>query len=288
MIAGIGPLHDLGPVLGIDDLVVVRFASARLEAGGPDVTGLRVAQEDECAPAVARRVLAPAGNGKLAPAAEPGARRRDHDRVAAVREQMRAGRDVVRRLECPQRGEDEIADERGLPNLFTTRPGHAHRARRPFLEQELRRLDHGMGVEAPAGQAVVNHVAQRDEDHPLMVGHVCPDHGHPGLLRQPRGGVVERFVETIGAQRFGLLEAGEVAQGRPGIYHGREGSGVRSHHHVLEQPPLESQAGHAESRVLIRELQVAKVVARFRDPPRDSPLRAVADLASHYEAAAQI
>ncbi|MEJ2320690.1 MAG: hypothetical protein P8Y21_15305, partial [Gemmatimonadales bacterium] len=73
-------LHDLGPVLGIDDLVVVDLRSTRLEAGGPDVPGVGIAQEDEGAPAVARRVLPPAGDGEVVPAAEAGARCRDHDR----------------------------------------------------------------------------------------------------------------------------------------------------------------------------------------------------------------
>ena len=61
------PLHDLGPVFGIDDLVGVRFGSAGLKSSGPDVTGLRVPQEEERAPAVTRRVLPPAGDGKVVP-----------------------------------------------------------------------------------------------------------------------------------------------------------------------------------------------------------------------------
>ena len=101
---GAMPLHDLGPVFGIHDFVGFRFGSAGLESSGPDVTGLRVPQEEERAPAVPRCVLPPAGDGKVPPAAEPGARRRDHDRVAAVGKEMSAGSDVVRRFEPPQGG----------------------------------------------------------------------------------------------------------------------------------------------------------------------------------------
>jgi hypothetical protein len=61
------PLHDLGPVLGVDDVVGVRFGSAGLEAGGPHVTGICVPQEDERAPVVTNRILSPTGDGKIAP-----------------------------------------------------------------------------------------------------------------------------------------------------------------------------------------------------------------------------
>jgi hypothetical protein len=96
---------------------------------------------------------------------------------------MGAGRDVVRRFEPPQRGENEVADERCPEHLLAAGSRHRHRSRRPFLEQELGGLDHGMGVKAPPGSAVVNHVAQGNEAHPLMMGHVGADHGHPGVLR---------------------------------------------------------------------------------------------------------
>ncbi len=36
------PLHDLGPILGVDNVVGVRLGPAGLEAGRPDITGVRV------------------------------------------------------------------------------------------------------------------------------------------------------------------------------------------------------------------------------------------------------
>jgi hypothetical protein len=281
-------LGDAGTVLGVDDLVLIYLGSARLEASGPDLTGFGVSQEDEAAPAVARRVLAPASNGKAVPAAEPGARRRDHDRVAAIGEEMGAGRDVVGRLEPAKRGEDEIADERRHPHLFASGPGHGHRTWGPFLQQQFRRLDHGMGVKALPRQTVVNDVAQGNERHALVMSHVAPHDGHLGLLGQLRRGVVERLVEPVGASAPGPLQAGEVVQRRPGIQHGGERGGVGSHHDVLEQPSLEPQARHPEVRVLIGELDVAQVVARFGDTPRDRSLPAVLDLARHHETAGEI
>ena len=90
------PLHDLGPVLGVDDVVGFCFGSTGLETGGPDLTALHVPEEDEGARAVADRILSPAGEGKVAPSAEAGAGCRDHDRVATIRQEMGARGDVVR------------------------------------------------------------------------------------------------------------------------------------------------------------------------------------------------
>ena len=74
------------------DVVAVGLDAARLIAGGPDVAAVDVAQEDVGAPVVARRVLAPARDRQIAPAAVAGAGGGQHHGVAAVRQQMRARR----------------------------------------------------------------------------------------------------------------------------------------------------------------------------------------------------
>jgi hypothetical protein len=282
------PLRDLGAVLRIDDVVLVRGGSGRLEASGPHATGPHIPQEDERPPAVSGRVLAPAGHGKLAPSTEPGARRRDHDRVAPVGEKMGAGGEIVRGVETSQGGRNEVSHERGDPNLLGPWPGDGHRTRSALLEQKLGCLDHRMRIKTLPDQPVAQHVPQRDESHPLVMRHVGADHDRAGFLRQPRGCVIERFVEPVSSPRSSLLEADEVCQGGSGVDHGRERGSVRSHHHVLEQPALEPQAGYAKRGVLIRELRVAYVVGRFGDSPWDPPLRAVADLAPDHETAREI
>ena len=80
--------QELGAVLGVGDLVAVGLGAGRLVAGRPDRAGVHVAQEEVAAPRVAGHVLAPAGHGEVAPAAVAGAGRRDHHRVAAVRQQV--------------------------------------------------------------------------------------------------------------------------------------------------------------------------------------------------------
>ena len=282
------PLHDLGPVLGVDHVVGVRLGPAGLEAGRPDVTAVRVPQVDERAPAVTGRVLPPARHGQVAPPAEAGAGGGDHDGVAAVGQEMGARRDVVRRFEAAQRRRDEAANERGLPHLLGPGPRHRHRARRPLLEEEFGGLDQRLGVKAPPGHAVVNHVPQGDDGHSLVVGHVGPDHGHPVALRQPRRRVVEGLVEAVRAPGPGLLEADEVLHRVLWVDHGREGGGVGRDDHVLAEPPLESQTGNAEIRVLIRQVHVANVVGRLGDPPRDLAVLAVPDLIPHHQPAGEV
>ena len=140
----------------------------------------------------------------------------------------------MRRFEAPQGGRNEFAYQGGLAHLLAPGPGYGHRARCPLLEQELCRLDQGMGVKTPRGQTIVDHVTQGNECHPLVVGHVCPDHGQPGPLLQPRRGVVESFIEPVDASGAGPLEAREVVQSRLGIHHGSQRGGIGGHHDVLE------------------------------------------------------
>ena len=79
--------------------------------------------------------------------------------------------------------------------------------------------------------------------------------------------VVERFVEAVAAARAGCREALEVARSRLRIDHGRERGGIGRDDGVLAQAALQAEAGHAEVRILIGELQVARVVGGFRNAP---------------------
>ena len=88
-------------VLGEDDLGVDVLRAERLRRRRPRLPALHVAQEDERPFGVAGRVLAPARDGDVAPAAVAGPRRRDHHRVMAVRQQVRDGRAAGRRIEAP-------------------------------------------------------------------------------------------------------------------------------------------------------------------------------------------
>ena len=192
---------ELGVVLAEHDFVVVRLDAAdRLRAGGPDLAALRVAQEDEGAPVVAGRVLAPARDGDVAPAAVAGAGGRQHHRVAAVRQQMRhrraAGGGVERGAPSARR---VTASRGGGLHLLGARMRDGDVARHALLQQQLAGLDHRLAVEARAHPAVLQRVGDGDDGHALVVRHEVAHDRDVLALGQPRAGEVERLVEAVAA-----------------------------------------------------------------------------------------
>ena len=81
-------LAKLGARLREDGFVALGGAPARLMGGGPEFPGLHIAQIDKSAPAIARGILAPAGDRQVAPAAVAAAGAADHDVIAAVGQQV--------------------------------------------------------------------------------------------------------------------------------------------------------------------------------------------------------
>ncbi len=88
---------ELGAALGEDRLVAVGLPERRLVRRRPELAAGGVAQVDEAAPGVAGGVLAPARHRQVLPAAVAAAGLRDHDVVAAVRQQLHLGRRRVGR-----------------------------------------------------------------------------------------------------------------------------------------------------------------------------------------------
>ena len=68
-----------------------------------------------------------------------------------------------------------------------------------------------------------------------------------------------------------------------GIDHRRQRRRVRSDHCVLAEPALQPEPRHAEVRVLIGELEVARVVGGFGNSPRHAKLGAIVHLAAHHQ-----
>ena len=189
----------------------------------------------------------------------------------------------MRRGEAAQDRRDEVAHVGRALHLLGTRPRDQHVARHPLLEQQLGRLDDRLGVEAPDHRAAVEDVADRHQRHPLVVRHVAPDDRHGRALGQSPRGVVERLAEPVRPRRAGGCEPGEVPDGRLGLDHRAQRGRVRGHHEVLAEAPLESEARHAEARVLVGPLEVARVERRFRDAPGHAALGRVAHLPRHDE-----
>ena len=160
-------------VLRVGDLVAVRPGAAGLVTRRPHHVGLHVAQEEIAAPRVTGDVLAPAGHRHVAPAAVPGSGGSHHDRVPPVRKHVSPRNRVVGRGETAEDRGHEIAHVGGALHFLRTRPGHEHVPRHPFLEQQLRRLDDRVCVEALDHGAVVDDVAEGHQRHPLVMGHVA-------------------------------------------------------------------------------------------------------------------
>src|SRR4029453_17342905 len=102
--------------MGLEILVATskldtRLGEARLERGGgqacggeggrPDLAACTIAEITERAPRVTGRVLAPARDGDIPPAAVSAACIADHDVVAAVGQELHGGSRRVRRGEDP-------------------------------------------------------------------------------------------------------------------------------------------------------------------------------------------
>jgi len=162
---------------------------------------------------------------------------------------------------------DEIADLRRGVDILDPRPRHHDVTRRALLHQQLSRLDDRLRVETVLHRSVVQDIRDRDQRHALMMRHVGANDRDVLALRQPRRGVIERFVvaERSASTRRG--EASEIHGGRGGIDHRRQRRGVRCYHHFVAEPAFESQSGHAEVRVLVSELEIADVVRRLGHPP---------------------
>src|SRR5439155_26438582 len=83
---------EFGAALGEDGFVLIGLPLCRLVRDRPEGAGVRVAQVAEAPPRIGRAVLVPARHGEIFPAAVTSSRVRQHDVVAAVREQLYFGR----------------------------------------------------------------------------------------------------------------------------------------------------------------------------------------------------
>ena len=99
-----------------------------------------------------------------------------------------------------------------------------------------------------------------------MVREVGVHDGDVLAFGQARAGVIERFVETIRAPSARPFDPVKVLHGRCGVDHRRKRRGIWRDHKIFTEAALESQPGHAKARILIREIQVARIVGGFRFP----------------------
>ena len=78
-------LPELRAPLRKDGLIAFGRVQGRLMRGGPKIAGRHITQIDKRSPAIARGVLAPAGDGKITPTTVSAAGAADDDMIASVR-----------------------------------------------------------------------------------------------------------------------------------------------------------------------------------------------------------
>src|SRR5438094_2272309 len=81
-------LAEFRPGLCENRFVILCRAQRWLMSGGPEFSGRHVAQIEEGAPAIAGRILAPAGNGEIFPATVATAGVADGDVISAIGKEM--------------------------------------------------------------------------------------------------------------------------------------------------------------------------------------------------------
>ena len=143
---------------------------------------------------------------------------------------------------------------------------------RAFLQQQFRRLNARLGVKPFAHSPVKENVGDGNHAHALMMRHECPHDRKPGSLGQTAAGVIERLKEAVTTARANGNESREIERRALRINHRGQGRCVRRDHRILAQTPFEPQARHAEIRVLVGKLDVARVIGRFRHAPGNAEL----------------
>ncbi len=177
---------------------------------------------------VRRPILALTRDGKAAPHAEAAAGVRHRRRVAAVRQEVRVRARGVRRPEAPRRDHRHGGQRRRA--FRRPRLGQDRLARHALLQQQLRRLHPGIGVEPFHEDVVADDVGQRDERHALVMREERADDLGASRRRRRRlvrrllcaDGVVDRFVEPEAAVQADAREAIEVRRGRRPDRRGRQ------------------------------------------------------------------
>src|ERR1022692_1792448 len=273
--------RNFNAILRKRHFVIVRSGAARLKARGPDSAVFDISQINIRPPRIAGDIFAPTRYGEIAPAAEPRSGGGDHNGVAAVRQKMTTRYPIVRRAEPAQHGWHEFAYLRRLTHFFGAHPFYRDIARRPFLQQKLGRLDDWIGMKARSHRSAVKRVRDSNQTHPWMLRHIGAHDGDTlTLLNTPRR-VVQGLIPAVPATPAHVGQTGEIPHRGDWFDHGCERRRIGRDDDILTEPALESEAGDTKIGILIGEIEIAEVVRGLGNPPRNSELSAVFDLAAH-------
>ena len=279
---------EFRPILGERDLIGLGLDAARLIAGRPYGAAHHVAQEEVASVIVARDIFAPTCHPDVPPSAVARTGAGQHHRVSTVAEQMSLRQRVVRVVQTAHLGKSRLGERRGGSDLLRARVNRRDIARRAFLQEQFRRLNARLGVKPRPHPAVEDHIGDGDDAHSLVMRHVGPNDGDRRPVGDPRARVVEGLVEPIAAARADSGKPLEIAHRALRVDHRGERRCIRRDHRVRAQPALEPEPRDTEVRILVGELEIARVVGRFGNSPRDPELGGISDLQLHDQPAGLI
>ena len=181
---------------------------------------------------------------------------------------------------CDRRGDAHLVERARL--------NRRHVAADALLQQQLRRLDSGLRVEAFDHSIAQQRVGERHERHPLVVGHVRRDDhavaaGHRTARWHQARDACSRSRRRS-RTRPSTPDRGEPAQvggARRGIDHDGQRGRVRRDDHFIAQAAFQPEPRDAERLVLVGAVPIDDVVGGLGDAPGHAARGGVVHLPAH-------
>ena len=229
----------------------------------------------------AQRVVAPAADADALPAAPATAMRAQAHAVAAVAQQLRRHRAVLRHVHR-QRG---ALDAQPARRRQRQRLAQRRRLARGRLVQQRPHRAHQRVAAQPAPRCLVEqHHRQRHQRHALMVRHDGVD---PHRLAGPllaRDGEVQRLDEAQRAAGLQVAQALQVGHRLGQVDHQRHHGRVGRDHALVGRGAPQRQPRRALRAVLVGQRVVARRMRGLRHAPGQAVARALRPLLPHRRA----
>ena len=256
------------PVFEVAGLIAGIWMAARRQGDGVKAALPRRPQHDPMPTPIPQQIVLRTVDHKTVPLALTSAVGAQIDTVLTVAQQGggHVGRSGAGRVDHP---------DAGLQMLGTgllQRSGNGARLIDDFtgqalLHQRLSRMGPGRTPEPAPWRPHTQQVAQAQQAHALVMGHVGEDSSPLTTTVQSRCAEIERFDESQPVARTTPLQRPKVVQCTRQIHHQREHTGIGRNDQVLQRRAPQGQLRHAKRTVLKSELVVLLEEGAFRDTP---------------------
>ena len=181
---------------------------------------------------------------------------------------MHVRRRAVRAVQAPQIGQLHIADPCRRLYFLSARMRDRDIPRRALLQKKLGCLDLWFRMESFAHFPLHQRIRDCHHGHALVVSHEGSNDGDIDSFRQTARCVIQCLVKSVATACADCREPRKIAYRGLWTDHRGKRGGIRGDNGILAQTAFEPEARHAEVRILIRKLKIARVISRFRDAPR--------------------